>query len=330
VLNEENQFSLKPVFDKFVIAVGAVIALAYVFPHLGGKNSPLPLDQISGIGIGLIFFFYGLKLDRSQLRSSLKNWKLHFLIQGSTFILFPLIVLVFYPFVKSESAFVIWLSFFFLASLPSTVSSSVVMVSIAKGNVAGAIFNASMSGLIGIIITPLWMGLFLQQMENDFNPGPVYAKLFTEILAPVITGLILQKYWGRYALKYSRHLSFFDKSVILLIIYKSFSESFESDIFAPVSILDLLWIFLAVILLFLVVYGLTGFLSKRISFSKEDQITAQFCGTKKSLVHGTVYSKILFPATIPSGLILVPLMIFHTLQILFISIMAGKLEKRKE
>lgn len=50
----------------------------------------------------------------------------------------------------------------FLATLPSTVSSSVVMVSIAGGNMAAAIFNASVSSLIGVFVTPLWMGIFLE------------------------------------------------------------------------------------------------------------------------------------------------------------------------
>ncbi len=321
---------MKPVFDRFVIAVVLAIALAYFFPAWGGRSSPLPLDQLSSLGIGLIFFFYGLKLDRSKLSASLSNWKLHSLIQLSTFLIFPLLVTLFFPLINTEYEFMIWLSFLFLASLPSTVSSSVVMVSVARGNVPGAIFNASISGLLGIIITPAWMGFFLKHAQVDFDPGPVYIRLLTEILGPVILGLLLQPYWGRYAIKYNRRLNTFDKLIILLIIYKSFSESFEGNVFSPLSTTDILSIFIAVILLFFIVYWLTGLLSKKLSFSTEDRITAQFCGTKKSLVHGTVYAKILFPAGFPAGLVLLPLMIFHSLQILFISIMAGRLEKRRE
>ena len=173
-----------------------MISVAYFLPQWGSSKSPIPIDLIGSIGISMIFFFYGLKLSPEKIKSGLKNWKLHLMVQSSTFLLFPFIVLLFLPFVKSERSEVLWLSFLFLAALPSTVSSSVVMVSIAKGNLPAAIFNASISGLIGIMITPLWMGLFLAHATSDFQFGAIYLKLITEILLPVILGLLLQRFIG--------------------------------------------------------------------------------------------------------------------------------------
>lgn len=315
--------------DKFVLAIIAVIVLAYFFPQWGSDSSSIPIDQIASVGISLIFFFYGLKLSPEQIKTGLKNWKLHLLVQLSTFLLFPLIVIAFHPFIKSENNQTIWLAFLFLAALPSTVSSSVVMVSIARGNIPAAIFNASISGLIGIVITPLWMGLFLKNTTTDFNLGTVYIKLITEILLPVAAGILLQRFWGKVARRNSRYLTLFDKSVILLIIYKSFSESFESNVFSTVSVADLLLISIVVFGLFWVVYLLTGKMARVLKFNTEDAITAKFCGTKKSLVHGTVFSKILFQNSVTNGIILLPLMIFHAMQIFIISIIATRLAKRK-
>jgi sodium/bile acid cotransporter 7 len=314
--------------DKFVIAIIVVIIMAYFFPFWGSKNSPMPLDIIGRAGISLIFFFYGLKLSVSKIKSGLKNWKLHVLIQGATFLLFPLLVLVFKPFISSTEGQQFWLSFLFLAAVPSTVSSSVVMVSIAKGNIPAAIFNASISGLIGIVITPLWMELFLPQVIGNFDLAAIYLKLIIEILLPVFLGLILQRYLGKYAHKFSSLLTTFDKSVILIIIYKSFSQSFEDAVFSSVSLIDLLLIASLLVLLFFLMYHLIGFISKRLGFNTEDQICAQFCGTKKSLVHGTVFSAILFPPTFPIGLVLLPLMMYHAMQIFIISIKATKLGQR--
>ena len=316
--------------DKFVLAIIIIVLLAYLFPQLGAKESDIPLDLIGSIGIALIFFFYGLKLHPDKIKNGLKNWKLHILVQLATFLLFPILVLLFKPFITSDNQEMIWLSFLFLAALPSTVSSSVVMVSIANGNIPAAIFNASISGLIGIVITPLWMGLFLQQTTTEFHLGAIYIKLATEILLPVILGIILQRYLGKYAAKYNKQLTIFDKSIILLVIYKSFSESFEEKVFTSVKIMDLILIFTVDMVLFFVVYSLIGFLSRKLQFNKEDQITAQFCGTKKSLVHGTVFSKILFPSTISIGIILLPLMLFHAFQIFIISILASKLGTREK
>ncbi|RFC55893.1 bile acid:sodium symporter [Brumimicrobium aurantiacum] len=310
--------------DPFVIAIALSITLAYFFPQLGLGESPVPLDTIASIGISLIFFFYGLKLSSEAIKSGLKNWKLHIVVQASTFLLFPLLVVVFYPFVKGTSHEMLWLSILFMAALPSTVSSSVVMVSLAKGNVSAAIFNASISGLIGIAITPLWMSSFIQETSIEYDFTAIYMQLIIEILMPLILGLLLRRFLGELARKNSRKLSLFDKSIILIIIYKSFVHSFEEKVFSELKFIDLILLFVLVVSIFFFVYFIIGWIVQKLNFNREDQITAQFCGTKKSLVHGTVFSEALFGQTNIMGLMLLPLMLFHAFQILIISIFATR------
>ena len=316
--------------DKFVLSIIGVIIFAYFFPQWGVSESKIPIDTISAIGISLIFFFYGLKLSPAKLKAGLKNWKLHVLVQSATFLIFPMLVLALRPLIQSEAQETIWLAFFFLAALPSTVSSSVVMVSMAKGNIPAAIFNASISGIIGVALTPLWMGLFVNDAQTDFDFTAIYIKLIVQIILPVVLGLGLQRYFGAFVQKHSAKLTLFDKSIILLIIYKSFAESFAGKIFSSVSVFDLLLLFVAVLVLFFIVFVLIGFLSRKMNFNKEDQITAQFCGTKKSLVHGTVFSKIIFGNMASIGIVLLPLMLFHASQILIITIIATRLSKRED
>ncbi|WP_306352982.1 bile acid:sodium symporter family protein [Flavobacterium sp. '19STA2R22 D10 B1'] len=316
--------------DKFVLAIIATVCIAYLFPNFGADDSWFPIDTISGYGISLIFFFYGLKLSPDKIKSGLKNWKLHILVQSATFIIFPLVVLLFYPLMKNEEQHTMWLAVFFLAALPSTVSSSVVMVSIAKGNIPAAIFNASLSGIIGILLTPLWMKPFLEQQQADFNFEKVYTQLIFQIIIPVILGIILQRFGSKWAQKYNSQLSFFDKAIILLIVYKSFAESFISGIFKTLQWYDMFILLIIVSVLFWVVYGLINWIAKRLGFNREDRITASFCGSKKSLVHGTVMSKVLFTNAATIGIILLPLMLYHAMQILVISIIAGKLAKEVE
>ncbi|MGC1632160.1 MAG: bile acid:sodium symporter family protein [Gelidibacter sp.] len=315
--------------DTFVIAIVISILLAYVFPQLGASDSPVPMNLISSLGISFIFFFYGLSLSSQALRDGLKNWKLHMSVQGSTFLLFPLLILPFFPLVKDTSHEILWLAFLFMAALPSTVSSSVVMVSMAKGNLPGAIFNASISGIIGIILTPLWLLPFIKQTDVAFDFSSIYLQLITEIVIPLALGLLLRKFLAAWAMKHKRTLNKFDKFIILLIIYKSFVHSFEDKIFSSVSLLEMLVMFALVVVLFVVVYGLTGWIGKRLKFNHADQITNQFCGTKKSLVHGTVFSEALFGQTNIVGIILLPLMIYHALQILIISVIATKKGKEQ-
>ncbi|MFY0713052.1 bile acid:sodium symporter [Seonamhaeicola sp. NFXS20] len=315
---------MKLKIDGFILAIISIIIIAYFFPYWGTDKSNIPINTISTIGVSLIFFFYGLKLNPSKLKAGLKNWKLHLLIQLSTFLIFPLLILFLYPFIKTQEQETIWLAFFFLAALPSTVSSSVVMVSIAKGNIPAAIFNASISGIIGIAITPLWMGLFINNTQTDFDFTSIYTKLIIQIILPVILGLFLQRFLGHYAQKHNKKLTLFDKAVILLIIYKSFAKSFDEHIFNSVSFWDLTLLLTGVLLLFFCAFFITGFLAKKLQFNYEDKITAQFCGTKKSLVHGTVFSKILFGNIASIGIILLPLMLFHAIQLLIISMVATR------
>ena len=315
--------------DKFVLAILVAIVVAYFFPQWGIATSPIPLDTISAVGIALIFFLYGLKLSPQKLKAGLGNYKLHLLVQACTFLVFPLVVLLFRPLVQNAEHELLWLSFFFLAALPSTVSSSVVMVSIAKGNIPAAIFNASISGIIGIVITPLWMGLFIDDMQTDFDFTEIYTKLVLQILAPVILGLLLQRFWGAFIQKHTKKLTLFDKSIILLIIYKSFATSFNDGIFSGVSLFDLAILVVGVLFLFVLVYMLTGRIATALGFSIEDRITAQFCGTKKSLVHGTVFSKIIFGGMPGLGLVLLPLMLFHASQIMIISAIASRFANRE-
>ncbi len=319
----------RPKIDLFVIAIAVSVAIAYFFPQIGSAKSTIPMNAISSWGIALIFFFYGLKLSTVEIKSGLKNWKLHLVVQGSTFVLFPLLILIFFPLLNNSSYELIWLSFLFMAALPSTVSSSVVMVSMAKGNVPAAIFNASISGIIGILLTPLWVTPFIHEANIDYDFTAVYSTLIIEIVVPLICGLLLRKYLGKLARKHSRLLSLFDKTIILLIVYKSFVQSFEDRVFSQVKIIELIAITGIVIVLFYLMYYLTGWIGKQFNFNRRDQITTQFCGTKKSLVHGTVFSKALFGQSNIIGIILLPLMIFHALQIFIISIFATKMGKNK-
>lgn len=305
--------------DSFVLAIMATVGLAYFLPepaHL------LPLEEIASIGVSLVFLFYGIKLSPEKLRSGLKNWKLHVVIQTFTFLVFPLVVLAIKPIFDHQNDDLLWLGLFFLAALPSTVSSSVVMVSIAKGNIPAAIFNASISGLIGIFITPLWMSLFA--VTGNADVSEIYIKLLTEILIPIVLGFILQKWLANFVQKHSARFSTFDKSVILIIIYKSFVHSFESNVFFQIKPIDLFLISVWVLELFLLIYGLIMLTASWLKFNREDRITALFCGTKKSLVHGTVFSKVIFGNSASIGIILLPLMLFHAFQILIISAIASR------
>lgn len=328
IIQSKDFIPMKFKFDGFIVALFISIIVAYFLPQLYTWEGGAIFSWITTVGVSLIFFFYGLKLSFRQIKEGLRNWKLHVLVQLATFVIFPLLVLPFYPLVETEIQHSFWLSFFFLAALPSTVSSSVVMVSIARGNIAAAIFNASISGLIGVVVTPLWMQFFLDFGELNVV-REVYWGMIQEIILPMVAGLALQKYWGAWALHNAGRIALFDKTVILLIVYGSFAESFVSGIFDTINSDYLVLVFLLSILMFFVVYGILYLLVRYLfKFSLEDQITALFCGSKKSLTHGSVFGKFLFINSSNAGLLFLPLMIFHAFQILVVTVIAQRYNKR--
>lgn len=310
-------------FNGFIATLFVAIIIAYFFPQ---GIEILPLTTITDVGVGLIFFFYGLKLSPAEFKLGFLNYKVHIVVQLTTFVIFPLLALVFLPFFEAGTGSNLWIALFFLATLPSTVSSSIVMVSLAKGNLPTAIFNASLSGLIGIVATPLWLSFFMRQ-SGDFEFGPIILKLFLQIILPLIIGLFLQRFWGSFARKHSKELGLFDKTTIILIVYSSFSASFLSRLFESVNLFDLGKLVGMVIILFFGVYYGLGFLSNKIGFGTPDKITTQFCGTKKSLVHGSVMVKVIFGSSANTGLLLLPIMLYHSLQLVLVAFFAEKYRK---
>jgi len=308
----------------FIFAIFIAIGVAYLFPQ---GIELLPLKTITDIGIGLIFFFYGLKLSPTEFKAGLINYKVHIVIHLTTFIIFPLLCLLCLPLFEEGLKSDLWIALFFLGALPSTVSSSVVMVALAKGNLPTAIFNASLSGLIGIVATPVWIG-FILETTTDFDFLIVLQKLFLQIIAPLAIGLFLQRFFGHLARKYGRQLSLFDKTTIILIIYSSFSNSFTSDMISSIEVDELLKMAGIVLILFFIVFFGLAYFSKLLGFNTEDKIAAQFCGTKKSLVHGSVMVRVLFGSSANSGLLLLPIMLYHSLQLIIIAWFAEKYQKR--
>ena len=162
--------------DWFIIALLGMIGLARLWPEPGIQEGLFSLSSLATYGVALIFFFYGLKLNLGQLREGLRNYRLHLVIHLTTFVLFPAIVLTARSLLITSDTTSLWLGIFYVAALPSTVSSAVVMVSIAGGNIPAAIFNASISSLIGVFITPLWMSVVLASTTGSYDVAGVIGK----------------------------------------------------------------------------------------------------------------------------------------------------------
>jgi len=324
----ENTLSKIGLSPFFFLMIGSIF-LAWIYPPPGTSDSLLHLPLIAGYGVSVIFFFYGASLSPESLLSGLSKWRLHLMVQLSTFVLFPLIIIVMRLIFKDYFSTNIGMGIFFLAALPSTVSSSVVMVSIARGNIAAAIFNASISSILGIFITPVLMSSVLNKSATGFDMTHTILQLCLQVLLPVIIGLLLHYKLGEWVSRYKKTLGKFDQLIILLIVYTSFCESFSGKMFSNFSIAEIFVLGAIMVTLFLAVFALMVQLSVWMRFKREDRITIIFCGSKKSLMQGAVMGKVLFPDQAILGVVLLPLMMYHALQLLIGSTIA-KAMGRKE
>lgn len=315
--------------DGFIVAIAIAILLAWLLPGPGAKEGLFTLQSAAHYGISIVFFFYGVGLSREKLVTNLGNFRLHILVQLCTFLVFPLIVLGVYSLFASDVDRDLWLGVFYLAALPSTVSSSVVMVSLARGNVPAAIFNASLSSILGIFITPVWMGLLLSTADADFSLFGCIIDLIFIVVLPIGFGMSFNPTtFGKWVTEHRKTISRFDQFVVLLIIHTSFCDSFAHHVFAGYTVVKLAVLCALLTLLFCVMYGLISLACRVLKFDREDRITALFCGSKKSLMHGTAMAKVLFRGSTSIGVILLPLMLYHALQLVIISVIARSMQKK--
>lgn len=313
--------------NGFLLGIILAIGLAALVPALGAQQSSVPWKPLIQVGIALVFFLYGLKLDPRQLREGLANWKLHVLVQAATFLIFPLLVMGLLGLSSGLNPdFALGISY--LSSLPSTVSASVVLVAIAGGNVAAAIFNASISSLFGVFLTPIWLRIVAGGNAGDLDVWSTFGELSVQVLLPVVLGVSLHGWLFPKLQPFLAKLKAVDQSVILMIVFTTFAESFSQRLFSSFSWSSLGLLSGAMLCLLLLALGLLFGITSLLGFSRGDQITTVFCGSTKSLVHGVAMGKILFPNSAVLGLVLLPVMVYHLQQLIVGSVLARYFEKK--
>jgi len=310
--------------DWFLLAIILVVAAAVVWPAPGVTGSPLHVEWVASYGLSIVFFLYGLTLAPEKMREGFAKWKVHVAVQLATFVLFPIVVLAIGFFAEGLFPPEVWLGFFYVAALPSTVSSSVAMTSLARGNVPVAIFNATLSAFLGVFLTPLLMAWYMQTTGHSLPLEAVILKVVMLVLVPTALGQIAHRWLAEWAKRNGSWLKICDRVVILAIVYNSFCDSIHAGIWSAHDISLLLEMIAGVITLFLIIYALMHIPARLLGFNREDRIACLFCGSKKSLATGVPLSKVIFGATPSLGLIIAPLMLFHFFQLVIVSFIANR------
>jgi sodium/bile acid cotransporter 7 len=305
--------------DSFMLAILAAVGMALVLPCRGESARWVAIG--SEVAIALLFFLQGARLSRSAVLAGILHWRLHLIILGGTFVAFPLLGLAMYPLSGTVLAPSLYAGLVFLCTLPSTVQASVVFTSIAGGNVAAALCAASLSSILGMVLTPLLVGLLLHAHGETSLKG--LGSIALLLLLPFLAGQVLQGRTGAWMQRHRRMVGLVDRGSVLLVVYGALSAATVSGAWSRLPPANFLVLAIVAAVLLALMLAATAFVARRLGLSREDEIAVVFCGSKKSLVTGIAMANVLF-AGASLGLVVLPLMIFHQIQLVVCAALARR------
>ncbi len=315
------RLKLSNAVDPFLLFLVATVATASLAPCHGAAATAF--GQITDAAIALLFFLHGAKLSREAIVSGIGHWRLHLVVAASTFVLFPILGLA------VQAAGHGWLDpaisqgLLFLCLLPSTVQSSIAFTSIAGGNVPAAVCSASASNLAGIFITPVLVGLLMGARTGGGVSLHSIEAIALQLLAPFILGHLSRPLTAGFLGRHKKVVNLVDRGSILLVVYSAFSAAVVEGLWRKLSASDLVLVLVLDGVILAAALIATTLAARALRFSRPDEIAIVFCGSKKSLASGVPMAGVLFPPALV-GPIIVPLMLFHQMQLMVCAVLARR------
>ncbi len=315
-------------WDPFLIVLVGMVAAASLFP-VRGAAAEWTAAAANG-AIAVLFFMHGAKLSRAAIVAGAGNWRLHALTLAATYVLFPAIGLAVVAVMRGWANPLLLSGLLFLTLLPSTVQASIAFTAIARGNVAAAVCSASLSNLLGIVVTPLLVAVLMAvQRGASVSAWHSASTIVLQLLVPFLAGHLLRPLIGGVIDRHKKLLQPLDRTAIVLVVYSAFSAAVVGGIWSRVSAADLAELVAASAVMLALVMGATVLAARAAGLPREDAIVLLFAGSKKSLVSGVPMAGALFPAA-QVGIIVLPLMIFHQFQLFACAALAARFAREAE
>lgn len=306
--------------DTYMLLLLATVLAGVLLPAQGVAADGL--RQGTFWAVSLLFFLYGAKLDPSAVRDGMLNWRLQGLTFGATYLMFPLLGLLLAAVFGPLLGPTVTLGILFLAVLPSTVQSSIAFTSIAGGDVPAAICAASVSNIVGVVLTPALVALLLHQGDGGISFNAV-TKIGMQILLPFVLGQLLRPWVGGFVKRHTVLTMIVDRGSIMLIVYSAFSASTVSGLWASIPLSTLILLFGVVWLFLALSMGAMVGAGRAARLSYPSRAVLFYCGSTKSLASGLPIATALFAPAIV-GAIVLPLMIYHMSQLLVCAFVAQR------
>ncbi|KOG61344.1 bile acid:sodium symporter family protein [Streptomyces varsoviensis] len=309
--------------DWYIVSLLATIGVATLLPARG--TSAVALGVATKVAIGLLFFVYGARLSPQAAFSGLRHWRLHLSILSFTFVLFPVLGLVLTTLPPYLLGAELATGLLFLCVLPSTVQSAVAFTSLARGNVAATVCSSSFSSLLGVFLTPLLAAVLIQ---GELGGGVRFSadqmlSIVVQLLVPFGLGQAVRPWIAGWITRHRRITMVCDRGSILLVVYSAFGQGVDAGIWGRLSPVRLGVLLALCALLLALVLMLSSWAAGRLEAGHEDRVTIVFCSSTKSLASGLPIASVLFAGK-DVGLAVLPLMLYHTLQLMVCAVIARR------
>ena len=311
--------------DNFTLALLSTVLLATLLPASG--RAAQFFDGLTTLAIALLFFLHGAKLSREAILNGITHWRLHLLVFCATFVLFPLLGLALKPVLAPLVTPALYVGVLYLCVLPATVQSAIAFTSLARGNVPAAVCSASASTLLGVFVTPLLVNTVVLPHGGAGVSLDSVGRILLQLMLPFVAGHLLRPWIGDFVRRNAAVLKFVDQGSILLVVYTAFSAAVIEGLWKQVPLEALGGLLVVCAVLLALALTLTTLAARKLGFDKADEITIVFCGSKKSLASGVPMAKVLFPAA-SVGAIVLPLMLFHQMQLMVCAVLAQRYARR--
>ncbi|WP_207392572.1 bile acid:sodium symporter family protein [Aeromicrobium sp. IC_218] len=313
--------------DPFLLALLGVALLGTFLPVTGEGLDVL--DVVVKAAVAVLFFLYGVRLSPAETWHGLRGWRLHLSILAMTYVAFPLLGLLARAVTDPVLPAGLATGVLLLTLVPSTVQSSVAFTAIARGNVAGAVVGASLSNLLGVALTPLLVGLLLAGSGDVTVSGSTVLSIVLQLLVPFALGTLSRPLTAATVQRWHPVLGRYDRLTILLVVYAAFSKGAEADVWSHVDVASALVVVAVCATLLAAALGLCVLLGRVVGLAEADRAPLLFCGSHKSLAAGLPMLSVLFSSD-DFALAVLPLMLFHQLQLVVCAWLAARMGRRAE
>jgi len=309
--------------DPMVRLLLAAMVLAALLPVSGAAVGVAQF--VANAAVFLLFLLNGLRLPRAEVLAGLGNHRL----------LIPLVLWSYGA--MALAGWAVWqggagflppllgLGFVFLGVLPSTVQSATAYSSLAGGNVASSVVAAALLNLLGVFISAPLFSLLAGTGQAGFD-GATLLRVVAILLVPFLLGQLLQRWLGGWVAAHRSLATILDRNAIAIAVYVAVSGAIVGGVATRIELAAWSGLLVFVGLLLVFAHGGAWLLGKALRLSHGDRIAFLFAGGQKSIAMGAPLATVLFAPDV-AGIVLLPILIYHLLQLVLAAPLAARLAR---